>query len=179
MNVKYIHLKLVLVLLLSVWSLTAYSEVVSKAPNGFYIKSSVLVPVTSEQAYLKFLAVDQWWMEDHTYFGSRDNLSIEPKAGGCFCEKEGGKEVMHMTVSYVNPGKVVRLLGGLGPMQGMGLSGALTFQFEPVDQETSMITQEYRVTGYSPDGLEALADIVDQVQTAQLKQLQNNLSDKN
>ena len=83
-----------------------------------------------------------------------------------------------MTVAYVNPGKAVRLTGGLGPLQQMGVSGTLSFQFVGISDTETMIVQEYRVSGYYSEGLDTLAAVVDQVQTAQLLSLQKRFVDE-
>lgn len=154
------------------------AEVISQANEGFHIKSSVSVPVSAMQAYHGFLDIGSWWIEDHTWFGKAANLSLDPVAGGCFCEIDGDRQVQHMTVAYVNPGKAVRLTGGLGPLQQMGVSGTLSFQFVGISDTETMIVQEYRVSGYYSEGLDTLAAVVDQVQTAQLLSLQKRFVDE-
>ncbi len=164
-----------LVLLLIYWSVffssAAYSEVIDKANDGFYIKVTTTVDSTSEQAYQKFLQIGQWWDPDHTWFGDAEGLYLEPGAGGCFCEVSGEKSILHLLVSYVNPDNEIRMLGGLGPLQTMGLQGVLTFTFNSAPDNKTQITHEYRVSGYAEGGLEKLADIVDKVQTLQVTRL--------
>lgn len=152
------------------------ADVVHSAENGFEIKMSVSVPATPEQAYSQFLKIDEWWSSEHTWFGQAENLSLDPQAGGCFCERADGQSVLHMTVSFVAPNREIRLLGGLGPLQQMGLHGALTFKFIPVSDNETKIVQIYRVTGYDPNGLKKLAPIVDQVQTLQLNRLRDRFA---
>lgn len=154
------------------------AEVVSQAGHGFHIKSTVNVPVSAIDAYRAFLQVSDWWIEDHTWFGSSENLSLQPVAGGCFCEVNGEQQVQHMTVSYVNPGKALRMTGGLGPLQQMGVSGTLSYQFVGISEHESLIVQEYRVSGFYPEGLDSLASVVDGVQSAQLNSLKDHLSEK-
>lgn len=158
------------------WASSAQADVLHSSESGFEIKMSVSVPATPEQAYQQFLEIDEWWSPEHTWFGKAENLSLEPRAGGCFCEKEGDQSVLHMTVSYVSPNREVRLLGGLGPLQEMGLHGVLTFKFIPVSDNETTIVQLYRVTGYDPHGLKALAGIVDKVQSHQLQRLANQFT---
>ncbi len=155
-----------------------HAEVVSQAHNGFHIKSTVTVPVSAMVAYEEFINIGSWWIEDHTWFGSAENLSIDPVAGGCFCEINGEQQVQHMTVSYVNPGKALRMTGGLGPLQQMGVSGTLSYQFVGISEHESLVVQEYRVSGFYTEGLDSLAAIVDGVQTAQLNSLKDRLSDE-
>ena len=102
-----------------------------------------------------------------TWFGKASGLSIDPRAGGCFCERDGENEVLHMIVSFVRPGHALHMIGGLGPLQGLGLYGAMSWSFEPVGAQTKIV-HVYRVTGYYPDGLQALAPVVDGVQKLQV-----------
>ena len=66
-------------------------------------------------------------------------MTIEAKAGGCFCEKSEEKEVLHMTVSYVEPNKEIRMVGGLGPLQMLGVHGGMSWKFEAIDANTTKI----------------------------------------
>ncbi|MGO4779332.1 hypothetical protein AB4084_28070, partial [Lysobacter sp. 2RAB21] len=97
-------------------------------------------------------------------------LSIDPRAGGCFCEisRDGKQQALHMTVSFVDPGKTLRLLGGLGPLQGMGLSGAMEFRLSAAKDGGTRIVLYYRAGGYSPDDLSKFVPVIDKVQGLQL-----------
>lgn len=147
------------------------SEVVSSSPLGFKLNIVKTVNVNSKEAYAQFIKVGEWWNAQHTYFGNSKNLSIEAKAGGCFCEKLDGKEVLHMTVTYVDPGNEIRMTGGLGPLQMMGAQGGMSWKFIPINDNQTTIIHHYQVSGYSKEGLESLAPIVDKVQTQQVENL--------
>lgn len=110
--------------------LFANAEVLSSAENGFSIQIEVEVKASQQQSYKQFLKVNEWWNADHTWFGDANALSIKPKVGACFCEKNGKQQALHMTVSYVNPNKEIRMIGGLGPLQAKGLHGGMTWKFE-------------------------------------------------
>ena len=79
-----------------------------------------------------------------------------------------------MQVVFVEPQKVLRMTGGLGPLQGMGVFGSLDWVFEPVPGGTQ-ITLTYRVQGFTPDGFSKLAPVVAEVQGLQLQGLANYL----
>ena len=65
--------------------------------------------------------VGLWWDSSHTFSGNAENLSIDDKAGGCFCENlENGGSVRHLEVVFVDPGKTLRMIGGLGPLSSDG-----------------------------------------------------------
>lgn len=161
-----LHRSLVAVVLIAA-PLGAHARVVDAQAHGMTIVNEVTVPVDANVAWDGLVNhVDAWWPRDHTWFpGSR--LSIEPRAGGCFCERAGGREAWHMAIGFVDPGATLRMLGGLGPLQGLGLTGALDWKLAPVDGGTK-ITLHYVVGGYTTQDLKGFAPIVDQVQGVQL-----------
>src|SRR5678815_1763064 len=66
---------------------SAQAKVVSSSETGFIIENSVVVPTDPNASWRALVEnVGQWWPSDHTWFGSSQNLRIEPRAGGCFCE---------------------------------------------------------------------------------------------
>ena len=146
----------------------AHAEVRDAKPDGFTVENSVWVPATPQVAYAALVNdVGRWWPADHTWWGDASKLSISDKAGGCFCELNGAQQAWHMTVTFTDPGKLLRMTGGLGPLQGMGLHGALEWRF--VDEKGgTRITLWYRVGGYTPDDLGKFAPAVDKVHGVQL-----------
>jgi len=147
----------------------AVAEVKDATASGFTIENAIRVPVEPMKAWKALVDdVDRWWPADHTWWGADSVLSIEPRAGGCFCERHGEQQALHMLVTFVDPGKLLRLTGGLGPLQGMGLHGALEFRLAPADGGGTTITMYYRAGGYTPDDLSKFAPVVDKVQALQL-----------
>jgi uncharacterized protein YndB with AHSA1/START domain len=148
----------------------AQAEVKDATAAGFTVENTRVVTVDAATAFKALVErVDEWWPKDHTWCGKEGRLSIDARAGGCFCERAGGREAMHMTVAFVDPGRTLRMVGGLGPLQGMGLSGALEFRFAPAPTGGgTTITLYYRAGGYTPDDLRPLAAVVDKVQATQL-----------
>lgn len=118
-------------------------------------------------------------MEPCSYL-SRDaaNLSIELRAGGCFCErlKDGGS-VQHLQVVYASPGEGLRLRGALGPLQMEGVDGTLAWTLKPVEGGTN-VTQSYVVGGYIRSGMEQWAPRVDRVHDEQLQRLKSFVEGK-
>lgn len=158
-----------LMTLLSCVGANARAEIKDASPSGFTIENVRTVPVDAATAFRAATQeVDRWWPRDHTWWGAESKLTIEARAGGCFCERAGEREALHMLVSFVDPGRTLRLVGGLGPLQGMGLHGALEFRFEPLDAGGTEITMFYRAGGYTPDDLSKFAPVVDKVQGLQL-----------
>jgi len=123
--------------------------------------------------YQKLIDVGDWWNSGHTYSGDAHNLRIEEKAGGCFCEKlAGGGSVHHMSVLYFQPGKMLRLGGGLGPLQGIASAGSMTIQLSAANGATKL-DMTYSVAGYFPAGMNTWAAPVDSVLTEQFTRLKN------
>lgn len=168
----------IVMLLLALAPLVAEARLVDSRAGGMTVENVVTVPVDLATAWAGLVKhVDEWWPKDHSWFGKDGRFTIEPKAGGCFCEIAGKRQALHMTVGFVDPHRLLRMVGGLGPFQGMGLQGSLDWRFEPVEGGTK-ITLLYVVGGYSPTDLTQLAPIVDQVQGLQLGGLAQWLSAK-
>src|SRR3546814_7901970 len=64
-----------------------------------------------------------------------------------------------MVVVFAEPGKLLRLAGGLGPLQGMGLHGVMEWRLAPIEGGTR-VTLFYRAGGYTPDDLSKFAPVV-------------------
>ncbi len=146
--------------------------IVDQSAAGFTVKSAVTVRVAPRDAYRALVqGIAKWWHPGHTFSGSAANLSLDDRPGGCFLEKlPGGGHVRHMAVVFAAPGRTLRLSGGLGPLQGVAASGALTWTFAPADTGTK-IEMEYVVGGYAPGGIQAFAAPVDRVLGEQLARL--------
>ena len=153
------------------------AEVLDSGDSGFVIEIATQTTSTASEAYQQFLKIGQWWDGDHSWFGSADNFYLEPKVGGCFCEVKGDQQAQHMTVSFVDPNSEIRMVGGLGPLQMMGLSGGMSWKFtDNENSQGSTIVHRYAVNGYTKGGLQSLAKIVDSVQTSQVQSLANILA---
>ncbi len=146
----------------------AQAAIKDAKPNGFTVENSEWVPVSPQVAYAALVNdVGRWWPADHTWWGDASKLSISDKVGGCFCEINGAQQAWHMTVTFTDPGKLMRMTGGLGPLQGMGLDGALEWRFVE-EKGGTRITLWYRAGGYTPDDMSTFAPVVDKVQGLQL-----------
>jgi hypothetical protein len=144
----------------------AHAAVLAAGEGGFTVHEEVEFAGTPAVAWQHLLDVGSWWAPAHTYSGKSSNLSITlgPGPGGCWCEKlDNGGFVRHMEVVLVMPQKTLRLSGGLGPLQPMGVSGALTFTLHSKTPGTTTVTADYSVAGYSREGLAQLANAVDGV----------------
>lgn len=147
-------------------------EVVVASESSFTVRNTFRVSAKAEKVFEALVDdVDQWWDPAHTWSGESKRLSIEAKAGGCFCEElEDGGSVQHLEVIYVDKGKLLRMKGGLGPLQEMAVAGVLTFLFTDTGAGTEIVL-EYRVSGHGSAGLDSLAPDVDSILKAQLARL--------
>lgn len=165
-----------LVLAVVLLAIPCSAEVVDKSASGFLVKHVATVPTNPASTYGAIVEVAKWWQDSHTWSGSASNLSITPKAGGCFCEKlPPDGELAHGTVIYAAPGKLLRVSGALGPMQGFGIAGVLSFELKPAGAGTE-ITLTYSAGGYFQGGLQSMADPADGMLAAQFESLKRLLS---
>src|SRR5208282_3130478 len=149
----------------------AAAQVKSTTPNGFEVISIVTIAAPADRVYSALGEVGHWWDPSHTFSHDAANLSIELRAGGCFCERlKGGGSVQHLQVVYAEPGEGLRLRGALGPLQMEGVDGTLAWTLKPAEGGTS-VTQSYVVGGYIRGGMEQWAPRVDQVLDEQLQRL--------
>lgn len=157
-----------LLLLATAFALPAHAEVKDATPSGFTVENSVVIEATPARVWQAMTAdIDHWWPKDHSWWGKAATLSIDARAGGCFCERAGPQQAQHLQVVFVDPEKTLRMTGGLGPMQGMGLHGVAEWTLQAEGLSTR-VSWRYRAGGYSPDDLSALAPVVDKVQAQQL-----------
>jgi hypothetical protein len=149
----------------------AGAEVVSVANNGFEVHETVHVAAPADKAFAALLTPSRWWSSSHTFSKNAANLSLDARAGGCWCENipEGGS-AEHMRVVFLMPGKILRLRGPLGPLQGMGVDGALTFTLKSAANGTD-IAVSYAAGGYAKDGFDEMAKAVDHVLGEQMELL--------
>ena len=148
----------------------AAAVVVDTTAAGFRVQEELVLRAAPDSVYRAIALVGSWWSPDHTWSGDARNLSLDPRPGGCFCERLPGGGVQHLVVVYAAPGRRLRLTGGLGPLQGSGVAGSLTFELSPLPEGTQL-RLEYSVGGYFPGGLAALASVVDTVLAQQVARL--------
>ncbi|NEX92412.1 SRPBCC domain-containing protein [Caulobacter sp. 17J65-9] len=149
---------------------TAQAEVVDAQAGGFQVRETVEVAAKPDAVWKALVDVGGWWSSDHTWSGDAKNLSLDPKPGGCWCERWPDGGAQHMTVTFVQSNRELRTTGALGPLSMMAVSGAMTFKLQPKGEGTTL-TVTYSVGGYAPQGLAGLAAPVDGVLKAQVERL--------
>lgn len=138
---------------------------------GFEVREQAHVAAAPDAVYAALLAPKRWWDAKHTYSGDARNLTLDAKAGGCWCETlPGGGSVEHLSIVYLAPNKSIRFRGALGPLQAMGVAGSMTIKLTAATGGTDL-TLTYAVGGYSKDGFDDLSKAVDSVLGSQVGRL--------
>ncbi|MEZ5598308.1 MAG: SRPBCC domain-containing protein [Pseudomonadales bacterium] len=155
------------------------ARVLTVAPDGFVSEHVIDFKATPDVVYSALTQdVGSWWDATHSYTGEAANFSLDARPQGCFCEHfPDGSGVEHMRVVHARPGELLRMTGGLGPLQAMPVTGVMEFQLEATRKGTRL-TYRYTVAGNASAGLDALAAPVDAVQLGQLKRLLNYVEGK-
>jgi hypothetical protein len=161
--------RLAAALVLSCAPFASRPAVVASGAGGFVLREEVEYAGPPAAAWQRPVRVGDWWGGSHTYSGDASRLTMKLEPGGCWCESlPSGGFVRHMDVVYVEPNVALRLVGGLGPLQQMGVSGALTFTLKAGSSGKTRVVAEYAASGYAADGFTELAPAVDRVLGAQL-----------
>lgn len=148
-----------------------YGEVVAVGENGIQIRIVRQASPDPAQVYDKVVhEIGSWWSSDHTWSGDASNLSIDLRRAAMVEALSDGGFCRHMEVVFHQPGSTLRMTGGLGPLQEMGLNGTMTIKTTAKDDKTE-IELIYNVSGFSPGGFEQIAPLVDGVLAQQLDRL--------
>ena len=158
-------------LILVMLSGTAAQSAPQVAPNGFLVKLEANINAPAAKVYDGLVGqVGSWWNPDHTYSHDAKNLSIDARAGGCFCEKlPNGGGVEHLRVVYIAAPQLVRFAGTLGPLQASGLAGSMTWKL--TGAEDTRVQLSYSVGGFIDGGFEKIAPAVESMLSDQLNRL--------
>ena len=150
----------------------ASAEVVAQSEAGFVLVNETTAAASPAAVWKALIAPSTWWSPAHTYSGDAASLYLDAQATGCFCEllplpkdaPEGTRRgsVEHGHVVFASPGKLLRLSGGLGPLQSEAVGATLTIALTPEGDGTK-ITWTYVVGGYMRPKVDAIAPMVDQV----------------
>ncbi|MEK7342794.1 MAG: SRPBCC family protein [Pseudomonadota bacterium] len=150
----------------------AHAAVTASSDAGFVSENKVEIAADPAAVYALITAPGRWWNDAHTYSGDSANMTIDARAGGCFCEAIPAKSgaagsVEHGRVVYAVPGKQLRLSAALGPLQSEAVVGTLDLTITPSGNGVKVV-MTYVVGGYVRGGTAKLAPIVDQVLAEQL-----------
>lgn len=145
----------------------ASAEVTASSDTGFTSHHALTVDAPPARVWQTLLRPGSWWEGGHTYSGNAANLSLDARPGGCWCEKTPGRGVEHMRVVFAATNEMLRMTGGLGPLQPLPVAGVMTITLKPAGAGTALVI-DYVVAG---PGLAGLAAPVDQVLALQWPRL--------
>ncbi|MEO5707509.1 MAG: hypothetical protein ABIT10_11780 [Alteraurantiacibacter sp.] len=159
----------------------ARAEVAASSDSGFVVAGEAEIAGHAPPAVWQALVQPGgWWNDDHSWSGHAANMTLDPVAGGCFCEAIPGDaagSVEHMRVVQARSGALLVMRGSLGPMQGEALTGVLTIALSPsADTTGTKFSWTYVVGGYARYPLTSLAPAVDGVVGEQMARLQAHLA---
>jgi len=159
----------------------AAAEVIEQSGDHFVTRASVTVKTDPRATWLALITPAKWWNKAHTWSGDAANLSITPQGGGCFCERipeqDTRREVglagsaQHMVVVQAQPMQVLRLRGGLGPLQSEPVDGVLTIAMQADEGGGTRMVWEYVVGGHMRYEVPVISKAVDGVLAEQLGRL--------
>ena len=166
------------VILFGVFCLTvpsANAEVVDPSPTGFTVKLHYSIQAPAGEVYRTMVRnIGDWWSSSHTYSGDSHNLVLEDNARGCFCETLPNQgSVRHMEVVLAMPGKLLRMTGGLGPLQEFA-TGMLTITLTPSKDTPAGNTElqvAYPVSSFQSKEMEKWGPLVEEVLNEQFARL--------
>jgi len=129
----------------SLLSAQALPSPAARPYGAFAFSDSVSVPLAPEEAFDRFLEVDEWW--DHRFDPNSSRFYIEARPGGGFYEifDASGDGVRHATVIFVKRGEALRMRGPLG-LTGFALDMVYTLQFRQEGSGTR-VTLDVRGAG--------------------------------
>jgi uncharacterized protein YndB with AHSA1/START domain len=149
----------------------ASAEVTGQNQNGFATGGTISIAAAPDRVWEALVKPARWWNQEHSWSGNAENLSLDARAGGCFCEAlPSGGSVEHMRVIYADRGKQLRMSGALGPLQGEGLGATLSVKLEAAGKGTKL-SWSYKVGGYTDLPLAQIAPAVDGVVSEQFQRL--------
>lgn len=141
----------------------AMAGVTSVSEAGFALQHQVTTDLSPKDAFARLTNPGDWWNPSHTWSGDAANMTLEARAGGCFCETWPDGSVEHMRVHTAQPGRFIVLRGALGPLSAHAVTGSMRWSITARDDGGSDVTFSYAVSGVIEGGMESWAPIVDGV----------------
>lgn len=159
-------------------AMPAQAEVTESSDSHFVTRHAVEVAGAPKDVWLALIAPGDWWNDSHTWSTDASNMSLTPQAGGCFCETIPAEDgvttyglegsVQHMVVVQAVPRQVLRMRGGLGPLQSEPVDGVMTITMQEIEDEDgeakgTRIVWEYVVGGTMRFEVPQISEAVDGV----------------
>lgn len=162
---------------LAAFAAPASAKIASIDDNGFYVVHLDDIDASPAEIWTVLVEPSLWWNSANSFSGESIYFSLEPRVGGCFCEKipkgetEGG-DVRHMVVVYTDKPRVLRMQGALGPLQSEAVNGTMTFAMDEGEKRgTTRLSLSYVVGGYMRRPVRAIAGSIDDVTGDALQRL--------
>lgn len=160
----------------------AFAEIKAQGDNGFNVVHVAVIDAQPEVIWKRLITPKEYWSKTHSWSGSVDGFTLDPRAGGCFCELIQEKDakgkmktigsVEHMRVIFAQPNKVLRMQGALGPLQSEAILGTLTVAINPrKDGIGTLVSFSYVAGGYMRYKVADIAPAVDKVIGEQFAEL--------
>lgn len=111
------------------------AEPVVSTPQAVTItieRNSATIP---DALFALMASPDRWWSDDHTWSGDAANMTLDARAGGCWCEiVAGGPSVEHGRVlNFDRRRRTIVFDASLGPLQTEAIAARLQWQILPRD----------------------------------------------
>jgi hypothetical protein len=147
----------------------AYGEVEASGASGFSLILNATVNLAPKDAYKRFVEVKNWWSPEYAASGAAKNLKLDAKPGGCLCEKlADGGFMRHFQIARADPGSLLVLSNGMGPLNAIGAQGSMQIEFKPQGSGTA-VTLRYMAFGYSVNGWGGYAPQADRIWQTQMQ----------
>ena len=167
MKTAWLYLALVMLVMSAA---PVQAEIREQSESGFTVSFAHKVMASPDQVWAALAQPSRWWSGEHSWSGDAKNFSLEPVAGGCFCERWGANSVEHARVIFAMKDQQLRMSGAFGPLQGEALTGTLTITLK-AEGRVTMISADYVVGGHARFAFKDVAPAVDGVLGAQMTAL--------
>lgn len=157
-------------LLVAALSAPAHADILAASPDHYELKQEAVSALAPGELWDRLVHPELWWHPDHTYSGTSEHLSLDPKAGGLWKETWDDGSVAHGTVLTVLHGKTLRLDAPFGPLQGMAVTVIWTITLAPEGKGTRVTFAE-TANGTAASALDQLAPAIDSVKTEAITRL--------
>ena len=151
----------------------AAAEVKARSDDGFTLTYERTVDASAAAVFEAVGRPGDWWSDAHSYSGEADNITVDLRPGGCWCEALPGGGVKHAEVVLVWPEQnMVRFNAPFGPLQAMAADAVLTIGWADGEDGSRLLSWTFVVAG---PGAGALADPIDAVIGEQFNRLADHL----
>lgn len=138
------------------------ADVISKSDDAFILNFEQRVEASPDVILSTIGQPAAWWSDDHTYSASAQNITLDMRPGGCWCEALPGGGVKHAEVLLLWPEhRQIRFDAPFGPLQSMPAHTILTMTWGDMDGGSARLLKwTFVVRGFQTG---AVAEAVDGV----------------